>query len=90
MALSGGYITLWISSCYVKELIKEKVLELKRGNLGKEVEKLNQLDLPSKRKSSLISKNVKQRKVGSIPNAGLDGGKHANKDPVMKWFLLQF
>lgn len=90
MALSGGYITLWISSCYVKELIKEKVLELKRGNLGKEVEKLNQLDLPSKRKSSLISKNVKQRKVGSIQNAGSDGGKHANKDPVMKWFLLQF
>ena len=34
----------------------------------------------SKRKSSLKSKNVKQRKVGTIQNVGSDGGKHAKKE----------
>ncbi|KAL6335597.1 hypothetical protein AAG906_030731 [Vitis piasezkii] len=42
----------------VKELMKEKMLEFKRGNIRKEVNKLNHPDLPSKMKSSLKSNNV--------------------------------
>ena len=43
----------------VKELMKEKMLEFKRGNIRKEVNKLNHPDLPSKMKSSLKSNNVR-------------------------------
>ena len=43
----------------VKELVKEKMLEFKRGNIRKEVNKLNHPDLPSKMKSSLKSNNVR-------------------------------
>ena len=47
----------------VKELMREKILELKRGNLRKEIEKLNQHNLSLKRKSFLKPKNVKQEKL---------------------------
>ena len=68
----------------VKELMKEKIHELERRKLRKGVEKMNPPDLSLKRKSSLQSKNVKQRKVGTIQSAGSDGGKHAKNDPVSR------
>ncbi|RVW59756.1 hypothetical protein CK203_096375 [Vitis vinifera] len=68
----------------VKELMKEKIHELERRKLRKGAEKMNPPDLSLKRKSSLESKNVKQRKVGTIQSAGSDSGKHAKNDPVSR------
>ncbi|RVW59751.1 hypothetical protein CK203_096373 [Vitis vinifera] len=52
-----------------RKLMREKRLELKRGNLRKEIEKLNQHNLSLKRKSFLKPKNVKQEKLETIQNS---------------------
>ena len=66
----------------VKELIKTKLLELKRGSLGKEVGNLEFPDLPWKRKLYHTASVIEHRKLHTTQKAGSDSKKDVQKDRV--------
>lgn len=66
----------------VKELMKTKLLELKRGSLGKEVGTLEYPDLPWKRKWYPSPSAIEHRKLQTTQKAGSDSRKDVQKDTV--------